>query len=182
LWDEVHGGYQIHDYGQWQRTKAEILEDRAKKVAAGQAGGQASARARAKAGDQAKSNPQPQPQPNVVISKEITPASPQPPKQEAPNGAPESGYRQLLCDDYWSALTAFKQVDPHLSNGWLDKALKRAPAGLSTDQVFEVLTNALNRIADDFQRNEAESFIKSKYGWANTIIDEEFTDMKAIRT
>lgn len=61
LWEEVSNGrgridgYQVHDYQDWQRTKNQILEDRAKKVAAGQAGGQASAQARAQA--KSKQNP-----------------------------------------------------------------------------------------------------------------------------
>lgn len=101
------------------------------------------------------------------------------PHTENANGAtapPAEDYRSLIGDDYWSALDAFKKVDPALSNGWLDKALKRAPPGLSPDRLFQALENALNRVGEDFQRNETQHFIKSKYGWANTIVDEEFAD------
>lgn len=102
-----------------------------------------------------------------------------PPLPPDPNGAtapPAADYRSLIGDDYWSALDAFREVDPALSNGWLDKALKRAPPGLSPDRLFQALENALNRVGEDFHRNESQQFIKSKYGWANTIVDEEFAD------
>jgi len=49
LWDRVKTGYQVHDFDQYQPTKAVVLAERAKKVAAGQAGGLASAAARATA-------------------------------------------------------------------------------------------------------------------------------------
>jgi general stress protein YciG len=53
LWEEVHGGYLIHDYHQYQPSKAEVIADREQKREAGRKGGQASARARAQAGAQA---------------------------------------------------------------------------------------------------------------------------------
>jgi hypothetical protein len=49
LWDEVDGGYRVHDYADFQPTRASVIAERAKKVAAGQAGGLAAAKARAKA-------------------------------------------------------------------------------------------------------------------------------------
>lgn len=60
LWEEVKNGkgrvdgYLIHDYPDYQPLKAQIEEERAKKVAAGQAGGKASAQARAQASAQAE--------------------------------------------------------------------------------------------------------------------------------
>lgn len=80
LWEEVGNGngriegYLIHDYPEYQPTRAQVEEEKAKKVAAGQAGGQASAQARAQAKSnhavkqnptaaQAKSNPVPVPVP-----------------------------------------------------------------------------------------------------------------------
>jgi len=47
LWEEARGGYQVHDYADWQPTKADIEAERSRKQAAGKAGGQASAQARA---------------------------------------------------------------------------------------------------------------------------------------
>lgn len=68
VWDEVDGGYNVHDYLEYNPSKAQVEEERRKKQAAGQAGGQASATARAQAKSkqvvngistkpQAKSNP-----------------------------------------------------------------------------------------------------------------------------
>ena len=54
LWDKVPGGYEIHDYLEYQPSRAAVLALREAKVRAGQAGGQASAQARAQADAQAK--------------------------------------------------------------------------------------------------------------------------------
>jgi hypothetical protein len=71
VWDEVEGGYEIHDYDEYQPSREQVLEERAKKQAAGRAGGKATAAARAKAPAssggaavaQAKSKPVPVPDP-----------------------------------------------------------------------------------------------------------------------
>ena len=49
IWEEVSGGYRVHDYLDYQLSKAQVEAIRAQKIAAGQAGGQASAQARAQA-------------------------------------------------------------------------------------------------------------------------------------
>jgi len=41
LWDRIEGGYQIHDYLEYNPTKEQIEEARAKKAAAGSKGAQA---------------------------------------------------------------------------------------------------------------------------------------------
>jgi hypothetical protein len=70
VWDQVTGGYRVHDFDHYQPTKAVIMAERAKKVAAGTAGGIASATARAQAfalaPDVAKSKPVPNPVPVPV--------------------------------------------------------------------------------------------------------------------
>ena len=67
LWDEVAGGYRVHDYDDYQPTKAQVMAEREAKVAAGRAGGKATAAARgaapAKPTGQAKSQPVPNPKP-----------------------------------------------------------------------------------------------------------------------
>lgn len=63
LWEEVEGGYLIHDYDDYQPTKAQVLAEREQKQAAGRAGGIAAAQARAKAPAQAKFKPVPVPVP-----------------------------------------------------------------------------------------------------------------------
>ena len=49
LWDRVRGGYRIHDYLNYNKSKKEIEELRSKKTAAGRKGGRASAEASAQA-------------------------------------------------------------------------------------------------------------------------------------
>ena len=53
LWDRVRGGYKIHDYLDYNKSKKEIEELRSKKTAAGRKGGIASAQASAQAPAQA---------------------------------------------------------------------------------------------------------------------------------
>jgi hypothetical protein len=49
LWEVCEGGYRLHDYLDYNRSKAQVTAYMAAKKAAGQAGGQASAQARARA-------------------------------------------------------------------------------------------------------------------------------------
>jgi len=82
LWTKEPNGYQVHDYANYQPTKAQVEADRAAKIAAGRAGGKASARARGQAPAQApaiepaiepaqaQSNPVPVPVPVPSVSKE----------------------------------------------------------------------------------------------------------------
>lgn len=48
LWDRTEDGYEIHDYHDYQPTRAEVLERRAARSAAGQLGGRRSAQRRSK--------------------------------------------------------------------------------------------------------------------------------------
>ena len=81
LWEEVAGGYRIHDYSEFQPTRAEVEAEKAAKQAAGRAGGQAAAIARAKAaatagaqaGAVAKSKPDPDPVPLTSTKQESAP-------------------------------------------------------------------------------------------------------------
>ncbi len=61
LWEEVEGGWLIHDFFEFQPSRAQVEEQHRQKVAAGQAGGRASAQARASASAQAQSKPVPVP-------------------------------------------------------------------------------------------------------------------------
>lgn len=56
LWEEVPGGYRIHDYHEYQPTKEQVLKEREQKRLAGQKGGKASAKARAGAAGQARAS------------------------------------------------------------------------------------------------------------------------------
>lgn len=68
LWEPVRGGYRVHDYSDYQPTKAVVLAERAKKAAAGRAGGLATAVARvtAHAAPPAKAQSKPVPVPTPV--------------------------------------------------------------------------------------------------------------------
>ncbi len=72
LWEEDGYGYRVHDYEEYQPTKAQVEADKAAKVAAGQAGGLASAQARGQARPrpfgQALSKPVPVPVPEPLAS------------------------------------------------------------------------------------------------------------------
>jgi len=81
LWERRDGGFEVHDYLAYNRSKASIERDLANKIAAGVAGGQASAQARAQANGQQtakqtlKQNPTPVPGPLVnSVSSELNPA------------------------------------------------------------------------------------------------------------
>jgi hypothetical protein len=54
LWDKVPDGYRIHDYLDYNPSKAQVVADRAAKAAAGRAGGIAAAKARATADGEAE--------------------------------------------------------------------------------------------------------------------------------
>ena len=70
LWEEVPGGYRVHDYLDYQPSKQDILALKEKRAAAGRIGGlhtqanaKASALATPQANGQAKSKPSPRPNP-----------------------------------------------------------------------------------------------------------------------
>lgn len=48
LWDEVEGGFQIHDYLDYQRSRADVLALKEARIAAGRLGGKRSSRAKDK--------------------------------------------------------------------------------------------------------------------------------------
>lgn len=70
LFSPVEGGYQLHDWLEYNPSRSAVHQARSKKQAAGQAGGQASAQARGEANGaanaQAKSKPVPVPVPQPV--------------------------------------------------------------------------------------------------------------------
>ena len=51
LWEAVDGGWQVHDYLDYQPSREEVLQEREQKRAAGRAGGRSSARSRRRATD-----------------------------------------------------------------------------------------------------------------------------------
>jgi hypothetical protein len=57
LWDKVNGGYQFHDWADYQPLRAEIEEKRAKKQEAGRLGGVRSGQSRRSSKDEASASP-----------------------------------------------------------------------------------------------------------------------------
>lgn len=81
LWESCDGGFYIHDYDDYQLTKAQIEEIRETKRRAGQAGAKASAKARARAKGQrvqrqnGSPNPNPNPNPRPTPNPDPTPTT-----------------------------------------------------------------------------------------------------------
>ncbi len=67
IWMPVEGGYQIHDFLEYQPSKAKVLAERRRKASAGQAGGLARARAVLTEGARSLHNPVPVPVPESVL-------------------------------------------------------------------------------------------------------------------
>lgn len=121
MWEEVPGGYRIHDYDHYQPTRAQVEAERQQKRSAGQAGGQASARARARARAEAPAQAEPQAESNPV------PVPVPVPQKAAFESDPEnldwsyidSDHIYLLrklraIDESWAAVTPI--VDSSISN------------------------------------------------------------------
>lgn len=108
LWEEVDGGYRVHDYTDYQPTKDEVEAEKAKKQAAGQAGGRASAKARAESNGvahaeapaQAKSNPVPKPNPVPGPRK---PLVPQEELQRTRKTEVDQTFKDDLEEQFWQA-------------------------------------------------------------------------------
>lgn len=105
LWEDATGGYQVHDYTDWQSSKAEIESIREKKQAAGQAGGQASAQARA----QAKGKQNPTKKEEVRKKKLENPPLPPEGDAEIPENL-ESCWKEWLAYRRERKLPAFKPI------------------------------------------------------------------------
>jgi len=85
LWVVEADGYRIHDYHDYQPSKQQVIEQRAKKQAAGAAGGRASAKAFAAANRPAEINPVP-----VPVSGSVS--KPEPKEKTAPTRASDAVY------------------------------------------------------------------------------------------
>lgn len=185
LWEEVDNGrgrvdgYQVHDYKDWQRSKAEILELRDKRVEAGRAGGLAKAVAFAKQEPKqnasktvAKSYPQPQPQPNVAVSNKTATAAPLP-----PNGSPPSLYAKTLNGALPTLESMFQRIDQGFTPGWLAKELADAEAvvgSLSKEQLGRGLDIAVKQI----ERQMAAKAVRNPRPFAHRLIVDYLTEQR----
>lgn len=132
LWDNVSGGWRIHDYLDYQPSKAQVIAERAQRQAAGKAGGQASAKARAQrkskqnASDtptdgQAESNPVPVSVPGPLDTP-LPPASRGSSKlNPRANGTnPRAVAKQQRDDETAERLAAINACSDCDENGWRD--------------------------------------------------------------
>jgi hypothetical protein len=111
LWDEVPGGFRVHDYSDYQPTKDEVLAARAKKQAAGKAGGEATARARAatsaEAGGEADALAESKQTATSALaeSKPVPVPVPKPVPNPKPSSKPPSPASQIDTDfeTFWNA-------------------------------------------------------------------------------
>lgn len=128
LWEEADGGYQIHDYLEYNPSRDEVLATREKRAEAGRIGGKRSGLARneakpkqnasnlpSKSGSktEAKSNPVPGPVP--VPQEENDP--PNPPTGDAPDGADDDDANKGKRGTRFSP-------DAVLTDEWRDAAIK----------------------------------------------------------
>ncbi len=75
LWESVEGGWRIHDFTDYQPSRAAVQQERIRRQAAGRAGGLATAVARATAEPVAPAQAESKPVP-VPVPKEQTPSTP----------------------------------------------------------------------------------------------------------
>ena len=161
LWDVVQNdkgridGYVIHDYEDYQPTREQVEADRAKKVAAGQAGGKASAQARAQAPAQAESkqNPTPYPYPYPY---------PSPNQEKKSISRKREGVKELTKHDsdvfewWWSSLP--KKVGKKACVEWWKK---HRPA----DEQAKMMAAAIER--QKKSRRWRDGYVPDPLTWLN---------------
>ena len=136
VWEEIPGGFLVHDYEDYQPSKAQVEAEKQAKVAAGQAGGQASAQARAQAkvkqNLKQNSTPIPNPIPNP-IPKPKPKTTPLP----SPHAAAVSQSLTQFSDLTQKAIALYEQtISPitakvaELISDFMDNSFKGEPAWL----------------------------------------------------
>jgi hypothetical protein len=149
LWeeDEIRRGWIIHDYGEYQPTKEDVLAERAYKQAAGQAGGQASAQARAQARAQAGA------QAGAQAERQAE-SKPVPVPEPVPEPVPQEPSEAFVR--FWSAFP--RKVGKRTAALAFRRAEGRASA--------EVIIAAAQRLAEDPNLPE-ERFVPHPTTWLN---------------
>lgn len=170
LWEEVDGGYQVHDYKDWQKSKDEILELRAKKVAAGQAGGQASAKARAQS--KRKQNPTPQPQPQPIKKTNAAAFV----KESTPQQI-NATYEHTLNGHFDKVADRFARIDQQYTAGWLRSTLLYCEAQVGPLPLPQ-LGKGIELTIDQLQRAKADDKIRSPRAFARKVMIDYLTEQK----
>jgi hypothetical protein len=135
LWDVEARGYRVHDFHKYQPTKADIEAERAKKVAAGSAGGLAAARARATAPDLADGQRMPKQN-----------------RSPYPNTVPVELERELIARDGLPSLTpeavrALEERSGQIWSQWGERQAGEYDRLVGTHGLEKVLA-ALDKVAD----------------------------------
>lgn len=132
-------GYEVHDYPEYQPLKAQIEEERAKKVAAGQAGGQASAQARAQAKSKQSSTPYPNPYPVPETEEDLKDPLPPKPKHTATDKPPPVESKSepfealvALCDSTGADIA---ELSAAVKSRQLGKAKQLLAAGMTVADI-----------------------------------------------
>jgi DnaD/phage-associated family protein len=154
LWDRIEGGYSIHDYTEYNPTKAEVEAAREKKINAGRRGGEAKAQALAyqtpstclaDAEQMLDHIPKHMPSNTLAIS-----PTPTPTYKDKPEGGGDSARGEVFVayENEIGMLTSFigeslQQAEAEYSTIWVIEAIREASSysGKSLKYVQKVLQN-----------------------------------------
>lgn len=143
LWDRIRGGYTIHDYLEYNPTKAEIEQARAKKAAAGSKGGQATAQALAQARAQADAEARAQAESQQDGS--INPSHPIP----IPNPSKEDAAATIINGKYpelYAQYCGISEVTPQIQKA-IDAAVNTYSIGWVRDAIQEGISHQAEKFA-----------------------------------
>ena len=143
LWDRIRGGYTIHDYLEYNPTKAEIEQARAKKAAAGSKGGQATAQALAEA--RAKADAEALAQAQLQQQGSINPSHPMPilnPLKEQEAAAAFNSKNSDIYAQFESIAPVTEQIRKAL-----DSAVEVYSAGWVRDAIAEGVKYQANKFS-----------------------------------
>lgn len=187
LWEDDEDGYRVHDYLDWQRSKAEAAEISQVRAVAGKKGGMQRAANQAKLANskQIASEPPSKAQANrsnvlskiqanrskVLAEAETTPELPPPtPLRRYANGgwAAAVGPKGLA-----NAAKRFYAVNVQLTESWLERTMHSYDAQcaeLPTETVTTALAGVLTEMADVFERDDGG--IRNPQGLASKRIGD----------
>lgn len=116
LWRRVRGGYQFHDFDDWNPTADEVQDLRKKRSEAGRRGGLASGKARSNSEASASASAE------AKTKQKRTPSRPVPSQEEllSPDGDESDGFA-----DFWKAYPPRKNNSKHKARLAYDAAINR---------------------------------------------------------
>lgn len=131
LFERIGSDYLVHDFGDFNKTAAEVLDDRAKKQAAGRRGGVASGKARGKQ-SRSKSEAEPEAPASRVVRESLN-SRPVPSQTHTQNQVPTTS-RVLLTADQLAAWEDFSHPRwQPFREAWLSRGFYLPPHGAWDD-------------------------------------------------